>query len=523
MGRHLPGLGRQDADPFEDLAWNFPSEDGVALALELLRLRTAGRLRPRSSEPMEWSDLCRFSQEELPGRLDELDHGHRTSSRFDFRQAMSPPLREELSFSRRVVTGRGRRLLHAAVQWLERPALLQDEASPYGLRPGRHMRRLVERCFWRGYGMDGGFEEFGSRGLPTPAALLTSRAHRGDQRLRDWVDCLLAAVIPIGGDASVYAPDCRDGHILLRALERAEAGFPPEQLGDENAHMECLGRSRGVIDFELAGLRTLLHGMIRASIELVDNDAPTPSGQRFDVALLNRLFDRRDRNVAAHDAGRLAGPPSGSPTDLDGQRAELFHDILRVLSPEGIAAVAMPPEFGHRDGAESHTEALREVLVEEGLLRVVIELPARAGLLLILEGVDRRGDSATDSDILFIRPPARWQRISRLGALRTSDGRDPLAALVALVESDRTGNVPADGHGGGVLEPSCLWVPRKQLRQQGHELRPEALCRAGHERIGLLSRPQVAEIRKRLARLETLRSEVDQEMDALLDELARLR
>ena len=287
--------------------------------------------------------------------------------------------------------------------------------------------------------------------------------------------------------------------------------------------MECLGRSRGVIDFELAGLRTLLHGMIRTSIELVDNDAPTPSWQRFDVALLNRLFDRRDRNVAAHDAGRLARSYSRSPIDLDGQRTELFHDILRGLSREGIAAAAMPAEFGHRDGAESHTEALREVLVEEGLLRVVIELPARAGLLLILEGVDRRGDSAADSDVLFIRPPARWRHVSGLGALSTSEGRDPLAEFVALVEADRAGTLPPNGRASGGLAPSCRWISREQLRQQGHELRPEALRRAGHERVGLLSRPQVAEIRKRLARLETLRSEVDQEMDALLDELARLR
>jgi len=523
MGRHLPGLGRQDADPLDDLAWNFPGDDGVALALELLRLRTAGRLLTRSHGPLDWSDLCRCSEEDLPRRLDEIDHGHRTRSRFDFRQELSRPLRQELSFSRRVRNVRGRRLLHAAVRWLESPAFLEDGAFPYGLRPGRHMRRLIERCFWRGYGMEGGFDEFGSRGLPTSAALLTSRAYRGDQRMRDWVDCLLAAVVPIGGDASIHAPDCRDGHLLLRVLERAEAGSPPAQLRDADADMECFGRCRGTADFELAGLRTLLHGMNRTSIELVDDGAPPPRWRRFDVGLLNCVFDRRGRSATAHAAGRRSRPSSGSPTDLDGERAGLFHDILRGLSPEGIAAVAMPPEFGHRDGAQSQTDVLRADIVEAGLLRVVIELPARAGLLLIVEGARRRGDSAAESDVLFIRPPARWRHVSRLGALRTSDGRDPLAAISALVERDRMGTVPADGHAGGVREPSCLWVPRKQLREQGHELRPEALRRAGSDGAGLISRPQVAKIRAKLAKLEARRGEVDDEMDALLDELTGLQ
>ena len=523
MGRHLPGLGRQDADPLEDLAWNFRGADGVALALELLRLRTADRLLTPGFEPMEWSALCRVSEEELPGRLDELADGRRTRSSFDFRRELSPSLREELSFTRRVVTDRGRSLLHAAVRWLERPAPLQDGALPYDLRPGRHMRELVERCFWRGYGMEGGFARLGSRGLPTPASLLTSRAYRGDRRMRDWVDCLLAAVVPIGVDASIYAPDCRDGHILLRALERLEAGFEVEPPHDGAPYMRCHGRCRRTVDFELAGLRTLLQGMSHTSIELVHDGAPTVGGPRFDVGLLNRLFDRRDRDAAGPGARRSASDSSPSRRELEDERAELLDDLLRRLSPNGIAAVAVPPEFGQHGSTQTQTGKLREVIVEAGVLRVVIELPAGAGLVLILEGPGRRDDSASESDVLFIRSPARWRRLSSMGTPPGSSARDPLAALVAVVEADRAGELPREARPGGAWAPGSGWVSRNQLREQGHELRPEALRRAGHEGAGLLTRPEVDKIREKLAKLEKLRGEVDGEMDTLLDDLAQLR
>ena len=528
MGRHLPGLGEQDANPFEELAWNPRYGDGVLRALRLLAER-AKEPRPTpgpASSSLEhgrrtaWA-LHREPDATLRPERRLLEHRGPTDLQLDLlRQGPGPEQEDAIAAplpppDARTVAEQG------ASAWLDEQPLVRSTAPLRSDVPGRTVAALTERCFWRGYGRAGGFEHFGSRGLPTPQSVLTARAYPGHRRLRQWVDCLLAAVVPIRPDASVFAPDCGDGHILVRALERADGERPSGDPAETASSLRCVGISRRSSDLKRARLRTLLHGMHATSVGDVGREADEGPPGSFDVALLNVANDRPDRG-----RGRGRGREGLSDRALSSSqraaevRAGLVEEILDAMAPDGVAAVALPMAFGRR-GEGQRTDELRAGLVEQGRLRVVLELPGRAGILLILEGEGWRPRWEREGDVLFITSPERWRSPSRLAAPQTSRAHDPLIAFTELVARARRGELAAGGHDGRGRGPSSRWVSRSELAEQGYELRPERITPGDHEKRGVLARPQVAQIREKLARLEKLRSEVDQEMDALLDELAR--
>jgi hypothetical protein len=187
-----------------------------------------------------------------------------------------------------------------------------------------------------------------------------------------------------------------------------------------------------------------------------------------------------------------------------------------------MAAAALPISFADRNTKDGEAIRLRGHLVDRGLLRCVVQLPGRAGIILLIEGTSRRKDKAEESDVLFVTPPDLWKNPSKLGGMRSSDGLTPLQMLARIVHAERSGKLPPPPDEFEHHEPSYQWVSRAKLRAQNYELRAEPHPSSVPGGSGLLDRRAMKKLRVKLGRLETLRGGVDQEMDILLDELQRV-
>jgi len=330
------------------------------------------------------------------------------------------------------------------------------------------------------------------------------------------VDALLVAVGDPKPSQNLALPDCRDGHILLRAVEHIEAD---EGFDHSLSSGTLWGSSADPDAYEACRLRSLLHRLAYephgATLTFGGQDG-AGRGPTFGVALVNRAFDMldaRERNHVVHGKADGLKRFVNLPRDfhsLTVSRRRLIAAMTRRIGRRGVLAVAVPPKDSR--GFEDY--------VEEGLLRCVIQLPGRAGIVLILEGLEGRGDDAQESPVLFISIPDGWKHRSKLGTSVTlgPKGQSPLDAIAAIVVADRAGSLAAK-EDFGANEPAFSYVSRNEIMRRRYELRSPPHPADAPQEEAKVSAEDLEKKLEAIYAMEQARNVLDQSVDSLLDRL----
>jgi type I restriction enzyme M protein len=208
------------------------------------------------------------------------------------------------------------------------------------------------------------------------------------------VATLLARLLePQSGDR-ICDPACGSGSLLIRVAR---------QVGDQN--FALFGQESNGSTWALCRMNMFLHEMDNARIEwcntitnprLVEGD----SLMKFNIVVANPPFPLDKWGAAETANDRFHRFWRGIPPQSKGDYAFISHMVETALADEGRVGVIVPHGVLFRGGAEGK---IRQKMIEENLLKVVIGLPANlffgtgipAAILIFDKGKNTK-------DVLFI-------------------------------------------------------------------------------------------------------------------------
>jgi type I restriction enzyme M protein len=264
--------------------------------------------------------------------------------------------------------------------------VLEDFAKPeLDLRPSRVTEDIIGECYI--YLISRFASDAGKKAgeFYTPAA----------------VSRLLAKLAsPKPGD-TICDPACGSGSLLIRAAE---------EVGSDN--FALFGHEVNGATWALARMNMFLHAKDAARIEWCDTlNSPTLIEgdllMKFDVVVANPPFslDKWGAEHAAEDQYHRFW--RGVPPKSKGDYAFITHMIEVAKRQSGRVAVIVPHGVLFRGGAEG---AIRQALIKENLLDVVVGLPANlftttgipVAILVFDRSREQGGENEHRNDVLFI-------------------------------------------------------------------------------------------------------------------------
>jgi type I restriction enzyme M protein len=205
---------------------------------------------------------------------------------------------------------------------------------------------------------------------------------------------------PKPGD-TICDPACGSGSLLIRAAE---------EVGSDN--FALFGHEVNGATWALARMNMFLHAKDAARIEWCDTlNSPTLIEgdllMKFDVVVANPPFslDKWGAEHAAEDQYHRFW--RGVPPKSKGDYAFITHMIEVAKRQSGRVAVIVPHGVLFRGGAEG---AIRQALIKENLLDVVVGLPANlftttgipVAILVFDRSREQGGENEHRNDVLFI-------------------------------------------------------------------------------------------------------------------------
>ena len=260
---------------------------------------------------------------------------------------------------------------------------------------------------------------------------------------------------------AVFDPYARGGELLAAVVEHRQAELPPEVRGYSHAH----GTARlASMNLALLGARS----RVRLSRRTPWSQGPENGASRFSLVLTNPPFNMSDSTREARAEGNwpYGAPPIGNDNLAYAQYA------VGCLEDGGAAAVVMPNKAG--DSANSAEQAIRQGVVERGVMRCVLELPDRLF-----------SNTPVPVSVWFLGPPADAREdvvfLDAREAGTTHKGRRVLRDedVEAVVDAYRTAR--SYGVGGKGTVPAAV-VSREAIRETGYSLRPTAYLGTGRHR-----------------------------------------
>ena len=239
------------------------------------------------------------------------------------------------------------------------------------------------------------------------------------------VSRVIAMVLDLGeferSSNTIYDPTCGSGSLLLRAL-----GETPRQ------NLSIRGQEKDATTASLAKLNMLLHGILKAQIEVGDtlNDPKFKSSthlETFDIGVANPPFSMKNWLGEAGESdiyGRWN--PNLLPPEKNGDYAFLLH-LIRSLKDdpghEGRCACILPHGVLFRGNAELD---IRRDLIQKHLIKGIIGLPPNlffgTGIPASIIIIDKRG-TKDRKGVFFIDAKDGFMKDGAKNRLREQDIR----------------------------------------------------------------------------------------------------
>jgi type I restriction enzyme M protein len=258
----------------------------------------------------------------------------------------------------------------------------------------------------------------------------------------------------------VFDPYARGGELLVAAAEHLDRSSPVTVRGYSHAH----GTARlASMNLALQGVPSSVRLSRRAPwAERREGDAP-----RYSLVLTNPPFNMNESTRKARAEGQW---PYGAPPVGNDNLAHVQYAV-GCLDEGGVAAVIMPNKAG--DSANPAERAIRERLVERGVVLGVVELPDRLfSNTSVPVSVWLLGPpTAAAGDVVFVDAREAGATDKGRRVLRDEDVRGVVAAYRA-VRPVRNGEVPFGSRGGGSEPFAAVAVPRGSIRDVEYSLRP---------------------------------------------------
>ncbi len=259
------------------------------------------------------------------------------------------------------------------------------------------------------------------------------------------VRLMVELVEPVSG--TIYEPTIGSGGLVL-SDDRLVAALRDGTIHLVGQEMDPLVREATIASF--AGMEIPVDLGDRAADTLVDDRHPD---LRADIVLANPPFNVKGWAVDPADPRWRWG----SPTSRNANTAWLQH-VAYHLAPNGVAVVVMPN--GSLSSGDRADVAIRRGMVEEGIIRAIVTLPAKLFrstsvpvCIWVLAGANR---AHPDGVVLYDLPAAHGKINRAQVALSDHD----IAEVVAVVSS---GTLPTG--------PDAM-VPLERLRDAEWILAP---------------------------------------------------
>ncbi|NYT94086.1 N-6 DNA methylase [Salinispora sp. H7-4] len=318
---------------------------------------------------------------------------------------------------------------------------------------------------------------------------------------------LMVQLADPGPEDRVYNPCCGSGEIVAAVLEHQRGNGAERSLGNNVSGHALASRA-----WRLAVMNTAVHG------RPLDLGGPPPNDLKlidvkrgpYDVVLANPPFTMPAWRSATEIAP--TGWPYGEPSRHNAHFAWL-QLIATALAPEGRAVAVMPSST--TSVATSKSRQIRAAMVEEGVVRCIIELPKQmfretaSPLTLWLLGSPTH---RPDREVLLIDAKKATERAGRTHRILTDTGSGDIVDLYQKWSKT----------GGGQVKPTsgitAVSVSLERLREHGHDLTPSTYLRPPAPDVTSRA-PNPTELRAELCRLDDVADAADLVLDRLLDRL----
>ncbi|MFV2115327.1 N-6 DNA methylase [Micromonospora sp. LOL_025] len=318
---------------------------------------------------------------------------------------------------------------------------------------------------------------------------------------------LMVLLADPGPEDRVYNPCCGSGEIVAAVLDHQRDSGADRPVGHQVSGHALASRA-----WRLAVMNTAVHGCP------LDLGGPPPDdlkvidvrGGPYDVVLTNPPFTMADWRSATEIAS--SGWQYGEPPRHNAHFAWL-QLIAAALAPAGRAVAVMPSST--TSIATSKSRQIRAAMVEQGVVRCIIELPKQmfretaSPLSLWVLG---RPEQRPDHDVLLIDAKKATQAAGRTHRILTDAGSRHIVDLYhAWSEA-----------GGGPIQPigntSAVAVTLERLREHDHDLTPSTYLRPPAPDVTSRSSSPSA-LRAELRQLDDAAVAADLDLDRLLDRL----
>lgn len=305
----------------------------------------------------------------------------------------------------------------------------------------------------------------------------------------------------------VYNPCCGSGEIVAAVLDHQREHGAERSLGRRISGHALASRA-----WRLAVMNTAVHGCP------LDLGGPPPDdlkvvdvrGGPYDVVLANPPFTMADwRSPTGIAPG---GWPYGEPSRHNANFAWL-QLIATALAPAGRAVAVMPSNT--TSVTTSKSQQIRAEMVEQGVVRCIIELPRQmfretaSPLTLWLLGSPRQ---RPDHEVLLIDAKKATEPAGKTHRTLTDAGSRHIVDLYRAWSEA----------GGGPIQPTgdiaAVSVRLERLREHDHDLTPSTYLRPSAPDVTSRS-PSPTTLRAELRRLDDAADAADLALDRLLDRL----
>jgi type I restriction enzyme M protein len=318
---------------------------------------------------------------------------------------------------------------------------------------------------------------------------------------------LMVRLADPGPEDRVYNPCCGSGEIVAAVLDHRRDNAADGSLGHQVSGHALASRA-----WRLAVMNTAVHGCP------LDLGGPPPDdlevvdvrGGPYDVVLANPPFTMSDWRSATEIAPD--GWPYGEPSRHNAHFAWL-QLIATALAPAGRAVAVMPSST--TSVTTSKSRQIRAAMVEQGVVRCIIELPKQmfretaSPLTLWLLGSPTQ---RPDHEVLLIDAKKATEPVGRTHRTLTDAGSRHIVDLYRAWSEA----------GGGPIQPTgdiaAVAVSLERLREHDHDLTPSTYLRPPAPDVTSRS-PRPTTLRAELRRLDDVADAADLALDRLLDRL----
>jgi len=318
---------------------------------------------------------------------------------------------------------------------------------------------------------------------------------------------LMVRLADPGPEDRVYNPCCGSGEIVAAVLDHRRDNAADGSLGHQVSGHALASRA-----WRLAVMNTAVHGCP------LDLGGPPPDdlkvvdvrGGPYDVVLANPPFTMSDWRSATEIAPD--GWPYGEPSRHNAHFAWL-QLIATALAPAGRAVAVMPSST--TSVTTSKSRQIRAAMVEQGVVRCIIELPKQmfretaSPLTLWLLGSPTH---RPNHEVLFIDAKKATEPAGRTHRSLTDAGSRHMVDLYRAWSEA----------GGGPIQPTgditAVAVSLERLREHDHDLTPSTYLRPPAPDVTSRS-PGPTALRAELRRLDDVADAADRALDRLLDRM----